>query len=88
MESEKCQPKEFYLTLSSIREGESAIVHHVDPGMNLNSRLAELGLYPGERVKMVKNRSKGPVLISVKESTFMLGRGMALKIYVKYQVST
>jgi len=70
-------------SLSEVKEGGSVIVNSIDSGRGLRSRLAELGIYPGEILKVVRNSRFGPVLVMVKDSTFMLGRGMAQKIFVK-----
>ena len=67
--------------LSQMREGSNVTIGKIDSGMSLRRRLAELGIYPGETVKILRNSSRGPVLLLVKNSTIMLGRGMAQKIY-------
>jgi len=68
--------------LTNIREGIKVTIEKIDSGMSLKGRLAELGIYPGECIKVLRNSKRGPVLVNVKDSTFMLGRGMAEKIFV------
>jgi ferrous iron transport protein A len=70
------------IALIEAQEGSTVTVLSIDSGLNCSGRLAELGIYPGETIRIVKNKKRGPVLVLVKESTFMLGRGMAEKIYV------
>jgi len=69
--------------LSSSKKGSKVTVTKIDSGRGLKGRLAELGIYPGEIVQIIKNSKRGPMLVLVKNSTYMLGRGMAQKIFVK-----
>jgi len=82
MESEKSKPLVPKISLAAVVEGANVKIISIDPDMNVSGRLAELGIYPGETVKIIKNRKKGPVLVLVKDATFMLGRNMAEKIFV------
>jgi len=50
--------------------------------MYLQSRLVSMGLLEGTPIEVVKNRRHGPVIVSVKGSRLVLGRGMANKILV------
>ena len=51
-------------------------------GRGLTYRLAEMGLAPGEHLKII-NRGPGPFIVSVKGSRFVLGRGMVNRILVR-----
>ncbi len=52
----------------------------------LRKRLAELGMSPGEKIRVLQCYSGGPVIVAVKEDTRMaIGRGMAHKIIVRPQ---
>jgi len=68
--------------LSSLRTGDTAVVAGFDAGRGLRRRLLAMGLVPGESIRVVRAESSGPVIIAVKESRVMLGRGMAGKISV------
>ena len=48
---------------------------------NLKFRLAELGLFDGVEIEMIKNDDYGPLIIKILNSKFALGRGEAQKIY-------
>jgi len=69
--------------LSDTKEGQTVKIHSIHSGLGAKGRLFELGIYPGEKVKIVKNGRFGPVMLLVKDSTFMLGREMTKKIFVK-----
>lgn len=69
--------------LTQCRSGDKLTVICVDAGMMAKKRLANLGIIPG--VKLIKNRAApfcGPVQISVKGTSLVLGRGIASKILV------
>ena len=69
--------------LSTCDIGTELIVIKVDAGQMAKNRLANLGIIPG--VKILKKKSapfRGPVEISVKGSSLVLGRGLASKIVV------
>jgi ferrous iron transport protein A len=65
------------------REGETVSVRCVDCGMGLKRRLCDLGLYDNTNIKIVKNDISGPVIITVKDSKLVIGRGQANKILVE-----
>ncbi len=71
------------MCLHSCESGVELKVLRVDAGMSAKRRLANLGIIPG--VKIIKNRVApfcGPVQISVRGSSLVLGRGLASKIIV------
>lgn len=74
--------------LSDCETGEELLVLSVDAGKKAKNRLANLGIVPG--VKIIKNKAApfhGPVEISVKGTSLVLGRGLAEKIRVSCQGS-
>jgi len=70
------------VTLSKIRSGTVVRLISVEGGSNLKSRLASMGLIPGEEIKVIRNSLAGPFIVIVKGTRLMLGRGMAQKIMV------
>lgn len=68
--------------LSEIDRGRRVRMHSVDAGAMLQSRLTAMGLYPGVEFDIVRNDSRGPVILSVKGARLMLGRGVADKVRV------
>jgi ferrous iron transport protein A len=73
------------MSLSSVRTGESVRVKHIDSGHTLLSRLATLGFTPGAQLKVIQNRGRGPLIVSVRGTRVALGRGEASKILVDPQ---
>jgi DtxR family transcriptional regulator, Mn-dependent transcriptional regulator len=47
------------------------------------TRLSSLGIVPGTNVSIIKKISKGPIMLSVKESELALGSEICSKIYVE-----
>lgn len=45
--------------------------------------LCHMGLRPGKHVEMITNSGTGPLVLRLEESRIALGRGMAMKIYVR-----
>lgn len=70
------------VTLNMIEPGRAVKLVSVDGGNNLRSRLASMGLIPGEEIQVVRNSATGPFIVAVKGSRLVLGRGMANKIMV------
>ncbi|MBN1664306.1 MAG: ferrous iron transport protein A [Deltaproteobacteria bacterium] len=54
--------------------------HRGGPG---HDHLNDMGLRPGKRVQMIANSGTGPLILLVDESRIALGRGVAMKIYVR-----
>lgn len=70
--------------LTECEKGEEVFVLRVDAGHNAKTRLANLGVVPGVKIKKTKNAPfKGPLEIIVKGSSLVIGRGLASKIIVK-----
>lgn len=53
------------------------------PGRSPECRSEEMGLRAGKVVEVLANSGGGPVLLKVDESRLALGRGMAMKIFVR-----
>ena len=69
------------LALASIgQEVELAAVHG---GRKLQHRLAEMGLSPGTRFKIINKGRPGPFIVTVKGTRLLLGRGMAERVLVR-----
>jgi len=76
--------KEKGLLLVNLKEGEGAEIISVLGGQMANKRLADLGLTPGTKIKVLRKAPFfGPIEIEVRGSKLALGRGIASKILVK-----
>jgi Fe2+ transport system protein FeoA len=45
--------------------------------------MAEMGLLPGVRFRVISHARYGPIIVSVKDTRLMLGRGMAQRVLVR-----
>lgn len=45
--------------------------------------MINMGLRPGKMVEMIKNNGTGPIVLKVDECRIAMGRGAAMKIYVR-----
>lgn len=68
--------------LSSISAGKRVRILGIQAGRELNRRLAEMGLLMNEEVTVIQNDGTGQIIINVKNSKLILGRGMSQKILV------
>ena len=71
------------MSLTSIGVGKRVRFLTVNAGHRLQGRLAAMGLVPGTEIEVVQNSMFGPVVVEVKGSRMMLGRGTACKIQVE-----
>lgn len=63
--------------------GQEVELAAVRGGRQLQHRLAEMGLTPGVRLRVVTKGSPGPLIVSVKGVRMVLGQGMAARIHVR-----
>ncbi len=47
------------------------------------SHLQDMGLRPGNKVEMITNSGRGPLVLRIDECRIAIGRGAAMKIYVR-----
>ena len=71
------------MPLTMVRPGQKVKLLAVNAGRGLKSRLASMGLVPGVELVVMNSAFAGPLLVSVKDSRIMLGRGLAQKIMVR-----
>ena len=70
--------------LTECEKGEEVVVIRVNAGRNAKTRLANLGVVPGVKIRKSKNAPfNGPLEIIVKGSSLVIGRGLASKIIVE-----
>ncbi len=53
------------------------------PRGSLQCRIEDMGLRPGQRVEMLNNEGRGPMLVRIDESRIAIGRGVAMKVMVR-----
>lgn len=70
--------------LDSIPAGSTVQIVRVDSGHSLNNRLAAMGLLKDTQITVIRNDRAGQLIVGVKSSKIILGRGMSHKIFVTY----
>jgi ferrous iron transport protein A len=72
------------MLLSELSQGQEGIIVSVQGGRGLQTRLRNLGLVEGQRVRKLSALAwGGPVVVDVKRTQIAIGRGMARKIHVR-----
>ncbi len=71
------------MPLAVANVGEEVALAGINGGDRLVHRLAEMGLIPGARFKIISKGQPGPFIILVKETRLVLGRGMIHAVTVR-----
>ena len=71
--------------LSTLREGERAVVVRIEGGAGVRKKLADMGILPGKEIGVTHGRGHGPRVVIVDQTKVMLGRGLLFKIQVEQQ---
>jgi len=72
-----------HIPLAMVNSGETVTLVSIRAGWGLTRRLADMGLIPGMRLRVINRQASGPIIIDVRGSRLVLGHGMAQKILVK-----
>jgi Fe2+ transport system protein FeoA len=70
------------LPLNEVRAGTTVRIVEVEAGHSLKNRLASMGLLANVQICVVRNDGTGQIIVSVKNSKVILGRGMSHKVFV------
>jgi len=71
------------ISLAELAPGEWGTVVDLRGGPGFVGRLAALGFTPGATVRMVRNPGFGPLIVEILDTQIALGRGQALRVYVR-----
>lgn len=72
------------MTLVDLVEGRNAKIVLIGGGRNARQQLRELGLSPGDTVRVIRHAALGgPLLIECRGAQIALGRGIADKVVVE-----
>ena len=74
-----------HVPLAMVRAGRMATIVGVNAGWGLSKRLADMGLVPRTTLRVINSQAPGPIVVEVKGSKLVLGRGIAQKIMVEEQ---
>ena len=69
--------------LSNAKTGSKLTFISVNGGMGVMRKLTDMGLIPGEKIKVLHNTGHGQVTVHIKGSKVALGHGLAQKIVVR-----
>lgn len=67
-------------TLAQAENGRTYRVVGVDGGCHVRTRLAGMGILPGQTVKVLKANPAGPTMIIVRTGKLALGRGISRRL--------
>lgn len=70
------------IPLSEVKSGSRVKIVNIRSGYGFNRKMADMGIYPGAVVDVIRNAGYGPVILSIKGIRFGVGFGMAKKIFV------
>ena len=82
MKSEDAMDKTDAKPLDKIQVGAVVRIATIGAGRSLKNRLAAMGLLADVEIRVVRNDGAGQIIISVKNSKVILGRGMSHKVFV------
>ena len=71
------------MPLAMVQAGRRVRLVAVNAGRGLQARLAAMGFVPGGEFEILRNELGGPLVVVVKDSRIVLGRGMAHKVLVQ-----
>lgn len=72
------------MNLSELEEGATAKIVSIGGGHVARQQLRELGLYPGDAVRLVRHAAfGGPLLVECRGTQIAIGRGIAGQVVVE-----
>lgn len=71
------------MPLTNVKLGQKVRLKSIGAGRALRSRLSAMGIVPGVELVVVNTTFAGPMVVMVKDSKVILGRGIAMKMMVE-----
>jgi ferrous iron transport protein A len=71
------------MPLAMVCPGEEVKIVGLRAGRGLAQRLADMGLVPGQTIRVISSHMPGPLMIGLHGSRLVLGYGVAQKIMVE-----
>jgi ferrous iron transport protein A len=69
--------------LGFMQRGQEGIIREMAGGLKMRQRLTEMGMVKGSEIKIIRNDSHGPLIISLGEERLAIGRGVSHKILIE-----
>ena len=70
------------MPLSDATAGKNVRVISIDAGHSLKNRLAAMGVLTNSALHIMRNGGAGQLIVAIKNSKIVLGRGVSQKIFV------
>jgi len=70
------------MPLSMAKPGERVVIKEISGGRNRRTRLASMGLRPGDIIEIIANTGQGRIILGHKHTRLAIGRGIAQVIVV------
>lgn len=74
---------ESVVSLSEAKAGQTVRLVRVQAGHGLKHRLAAMGLLANTKIKVLRNEGRGQLIVNVRGTKVVLGRGMSEKMMVE-----
>ncbi len=71
------------MVIAEAKANSFVVIDRIHSGRNLKMRLYNMGLTPGVRVKVISSEPGNAIVISVRGSRLVLGKGISEKIEVR-----
>ena len=72
------------MNLSQVPEGTTAKIVSIGGGPTARQQLRELGLFPGDAIRLVRHAAfGGPLLVECRGTQIAIGRGIAGQVVVE-----
>ncbi len=72
------------MTLAELDEGTHTKIVSIDGGRHARQQLRELGLFPGDTVRLLRRAAfGGPLLVECRGTQIAIGRGIAAKVVIE-----
>jgi Fur family ferric uptake transcriptional regulator len=80
----KCLQKRVpHLPLTSAKAGEKLVIKDFSGGSKARMRLLSMGLRLDDQIEVITNSGKGQLVIAVDNKRYIIGRGLAEKLFVQ-----
>ncbi|MFZ2071877.1 MAG: FeoA family protein [Halobacteriota archaeon] len=70
------------IPLAFLSEGEEGEIVELSGGRGMIQRLSDMGFTPSTKIRVLKTKPPGPMLVDVRDARIALGRGVAMNILV------
>ncbi len=71
------------IPLAFMTAGERGEIVEIRGGQRMAKRLYGMGLTPNSLVEVIVSNPAGPILVNIRGSRVAIGKGMAMKIFVR-----